>query len=536
MKKRFFLLAALIALGLVFLGGFFALTSYFSESEASTQETRSKNAVFRTIETIFFPLEIKRISYNKKEFHWGGSIAKIGDNVLVQKDIRFFHLDLKTYHLTQLNVEPPKGGKVYRNILTIKQSKMTILLITYAYWNHQDKCYALRLARIDLPNDQNPLQWKVHANEWKIVFETKPCIDFEKHHNHYGHERSGGALIPSTQPGHIILSVGDFGCNGSIKEDWEIIQNEKSDYSQILEVNIDNGQKTKISMGHRNPQGLAFDRKKRLWSVEHGPRGGDELNLIQKGKNYGWPFVTYGTDYGAYSYNLSKSQGKHDGYEKPVFSFVPSVGISNLIRIENFDAAWDGDLLAASLSGRNLYRLRIVQSRVVFVEPINISGRNKIRYIYNHGNGTLITMDGTHRIYIIKKYHPKFQYEKIAPHIYMIKKSHPKFQYEKADSIAQMTWNRCITCHGPGQVSNDRAPTLYGIVGREIGKSDFAHYSPALKAAKGVWTEEKLRTFLHRPEKLFKETTMPNQEVQRGGIRNIIVEHLKKLKIEQPKN
>ena len=86
--------------------------------------------------------------------------------------------------------------------------------------------------------------------------------------------------------------------------------------------------------------------------------------------NYGWPYVTYGTDYGQKTSRWSKFQGRHDGYNRPVFAWVPSIATSNLIQVEGFSPEWDGDLLVSSLKQRSLYRIRYRENRVIFVEPI----------------------------------------------------------------------------------------------------------------------------------------------------------------------
>jgi glucose/arabinose dehydrogenase len=90
-----------------------------------------------------------------------------------------------------------------------------------------------------------------------------------------------------------------------------------------------------IASGLRNPQGLLAARDGTIWLTEHGPQGGDEINIVREGANYGWPYVTYCTEYGwrpLRNWPLNPVQGRHDGYERPAFVFVPSIGISNLIQ------------------------------------------------------------------------------------------------------------------------------------------------------------------------------------------------------------
>ena len=498
------------------------------------------------LETNLLKLEIKKIrfdhlyskSVNMDDQRWG-SIAKVGKNALIQKHYQFLYLDVAQSTLTRLDIEPPENGLLrqaqiqvgkkqrevgewtkmgeedqlkrrvskagYTNILVMKRQQQQIMLIAYAYGNKKNKCMTMRIARIDMPINQHLLEWKIKAEDWKVIFETQPCISFTWP---FVGDQSGGQMIVSRRPNHIFLTVGDFG-----KIDFGVLQNANSDYGRILEININNGRKTSISIGNRNPQGLAFDAQKRLWSTEHGPRGGDEVNLIQKGKNYGWPFVIYGTQYGKHIWPLSKQQGRHGGYQKPVYAFVPSIGISRLMLIENFAPEWDGDLLVASLGAQTLYRLRIAQSRVVFAEPIRLGIR--IRDIYNHGDGTFVALGDWKFIYIIRR-----KLEKTA------KTSAPKNM--SSGTLAE--WKQCLVCHSTSKYSNQNAPSLYGVVGRKIGKSDFAHYSPSLKASNDRWTQARLKAFLRNSDDLFEDSSMPNPNINDPQIVTAIIEHLKTLK------
>ena len=116
--------------------------------------------------------------------------------------------------------------------------------------------------------------------------------------------------------------------------------------------------------GNRNPQGLVYDAiGKRLWAAEHGPRGGDEINLIEKGKNYGWPVITYGMNYNGTPISNKTQQ---DGMEQPKHYWTPSIAVSNIdiYRGKPF-ANWDGKLLAASLSAQELRLLTLDGDKIV---------------------------------------------------------------------------------------------------------------------------------------------------------------------------
>jgi glucose/arabinose dehydrogenase len=124
------------------------------------------------------------------------------------------------------------------------------------------------------------------------------------------------------------------------------------------------------SYGHRNPQGMAMHPETgELWATEHGPQGGDELNLIQPGLNYGWPVVGYGVNYGSGS--AIHEGTMREGMENPVHVWVPSIGTSGLM-IYDGDAfpEWKGQFFAGGLSGERVDRIRVVDGDVYISETI----------------------------------------------------------------------------------------------------------------------------------------------------------------------
>ena len=164
----------------------------------------------------------------------------------------------------------------------------------------------------------------------------------------------------------------------------EKAQDDNSIYGKI--VFIDNLTKKHliISKGHRNPQGL-FVKDDIILSTEHGPKGGDEINKIKFGKNYGWPISSYGTAY--FNKNLKYLESHIDnGFEEPLIAFVPSIGISELIILpNNFNKKWKNNLLVTSLNGRSIYRLKFEDDRynkILYYEKIFIGERIRdIKYV-----------------------------------------------------------------------------------------------------------------------------------------------------------
>ena len=88
----------------------------------------------------------------------------------------------------------------------------------------------------------------------------------------------------------------------------------------ILKLNIHDFSYNIFSFGHRNPQGLYIDKNKNIFSTEHGPEAGDEINLIEENKNYGWPLATFGTAYGHKKWPPGSTNNTHESFEKPIFS------------------------------------------------------------------------------------------------------------------------------------------------------------------------------------------------------------------------
>jgi aldose sugar dehydrogenase len=123
-------------------------------------------------------------------------------------------------------------------------------------------------------------------------------------------------------------------------------------------VNTPGAKKEIWSYGHRNPQGLVYDLStKTLWSHEHGPRGGDELNMVQKGKNYGWPVISYGINYdGTTITELTEKEGM----EQPVYQWTPSIAPCGMALVTgNRYPNWKGNILVGALAHTHVARVEL---------------------------------------------------------------------------------------------------------------------------------------------------------------------------------
>ena len=224
--------------------------------------------------------------------------------------------------------------------------------------------------------------------EFKKLFSPKECVHSTNNiDKEFNAVQSGGKII-SFDDGHILLSVGDY-------RSRHLAQDIKSVNGKIIKVNINNGNYEIISMGHRNPQGLYFDKENNfILETEHGPLGGDEVNLIEVNKikkdkiqNYGWAISSAGEHYGGKSeankikykkYPLYNSHIEH-GFIEPIKSFVPSIGISGIVKIGK------NKYVVSSMVSKSLYFFELnKQKQIINLNRVEVFERVRdLRFKYN---------------------------------------------------------------------------------------------------------------------------------------------------------
>ncbi|MCC6280690.1 MAG: PQQ-dependent sugar dehydrogenase [Saprospiraceae bacterium] len=203
-----------------------------------------------------------------------------------------------------------------------------------------------------------------------------------------------GSRLEFDKKGFLYISVGDRGDQDAnpqrLGSDCGKIHRIHAD-GHIPEDNPFVTQKgvraTLFSYGHRNPQGIALNPLTgELWETEHGPQGGDELNVIRAGKNYGWPVVSYGTHYDGRPFTQLTEK---EGIENPKTYWIPSIAPCGLLFV-NSDRypAWKGDLLAGSLRFKYIERIRLDGEKVALREPL-LKNLGRIRCIAASPDGYL---------------------------------------------------------------------------------------------------------------------------------------------------
>jgi len=204
-----------------------------------------------------------------------------------------------------------------------------------------------------------------------------------------------GSRIVFDKEGYLFLSIGERGARD------ENPQNISRDGGKIYRFNADGsipkdnpfvgtkGAKTAIfSYGHRNPQGLIEHPKTgEIWDHEHGPRGGDEINVIQSGKNYGWPLVTFGINY---SGTTITEKTKMEGMEQPIHYWLPSIAPSGMafITTNNYGSEWNGSLLVGSLKFQYLERLVLDGTKVLKREKL-VADLGRVRDVKEGPDGLI---------------------------------------------------------------------------------------------------------------------------------------------------
>ena len=232
--------------------------------------------------------------------------------------------------------------------------------------------------------------------EFKKLFSPKECVHSTKNIDSIFNAHQSGGRIISFDDNHILLTVGDYR-NRHLAQDVESVN------GKIIKVNIDNGNYEIISMGHRNPQGLYFDKKNNfILESEHGPQGGDEINLIEISKvnkdkiqNYGWAISSAGEHYGGKSganktryekYPLYKSHSEH-GFIEPLKSFVPSIGISEIVKVGQ------NKYVVGSMIGKSLYFFELnEQNQIINLDRVEVFERIR-DLIFNNGQLYLFLED-----------------------------------------------------------------------------------------------------------------------------------------------
>ena len=290
---------------------------------------------------------------------WG--VAFLGDDEIIfterQGSIQI--LDLNSKALVKLSGNPPVRAAGQGGMLdvAVPQDYRPGDWIYFTYVKDQGGKGVTTLARAQRSGKQ--------LVKWSDLLVTQSATTTSRHF---------GSRITFDGKGHLYFSVGDRGYrpNG---------QDNSTHAGTVIRLNLDgsipadnpyvsepNSLSEIWSYGHRNIQGIVYDRENdRLWAIEHGPRGGDEINVILPGRNYGWPMVSYGKEY---SRPVPVGKGtKMAGVEDAVKVYIPSIAPGSLIYYNGAAFPdWQGNLLAGALKLRHINRVELNSEGVAVAE------------------------------------------------------------------------------------------------------------------------------------------------------------------------
>ncbi|AUH34451.1 PQQ-dependent sugar dehydrogenase [Paracoccus tegillarcae] len=270
-----------------------------------------------------------------------------------------------------------QGGLLDVAIAPDFNSSRTIFL---SYAEPRGELNGTAVARMTLTEDGTAVE------NVEVLFQQQPG---------YGGAQHFGSRIVPTADGNLFVTLGER----SDPEPRKLAQELDGHLGKVVRIGQQPGQTPEnplaqqgalpeiYAYGVRNPQGAALDADGQLWAIEHGPRGGDELNRIEAGKNYGWPAISYGINYSGEP--ISEGISARDGMEQPVYYWDPVIAPSGMIF---YDGAmfpdWQGDVLIASLSRAMLVRLEMDGQRVTGEEqfPLDIG---RVRDVQQAPDGSL---------------------------------------------------------------------------------------------------------------------------------------------------
>lgn len=325
---------------------------------------------------------------------WGMTFINDNTMIITQKNGKIFSLDTKTKQLTPLK-NPPQVHDYRQGGLLDVQASQNYKTDGWIYFTYVNKIYKWDVTVL--------VRAKLKQNafySWEELLVTKSAT---KNGVHFG------SRITFDNEGHLYFGVGDRGerpngqdinthagaimrlhLNGDIPEKNPFLHKEGLD-----EI---------YSYGHRNPQGLFYDKKRNiLFECEHGPRGGDEINIIKSGENYGWPMASYGKEYWNNQYvGIARS---YQGMTDPIKVYVPSIAPSSLMVYSGkLFKQWEGDLFLGALALRHINKVTLDKNnKPIKEERLFEELDERIRNIIEAPDGTIYFSTDSGMIYQITR-------------------------------------------------------------------------------------------------------------------------------------
>jgi cytochrome c2 len=473
------------------------------------------------VKTNLLNLNLRWLNEDQPVRGQGGGMTVNSRGVLIAKEslgaVWFYSFELQRLYqlkfflpLNNADVFPQtnEAGKPirslhYSRVLVVDRDGKDVALAFYGYYDVARNCRTVRVSEASLPSD-----WFVpptsadqgYELSWQHLFTAEPCLSFTGPDDRVTSYQDGGAMLQIDQD--VYFTTGDMGKDGLQLRKPISTQSDDSDFGRVYKLNLETMKIDRVASGLRNPQGLARDQQGLIWATDHGPMGGDELNLIKPGKNYGWPYATFGADYtdlnsDQRSWPYQPVLGKHAAYDPPNYMWTPSIAPSGISEVDGFHPNWEGNLLVSSLRLGALLRLTLDGDRILGQETIRFGTR--LRDVVNVGETVYVLTDNG-------------EFGLLEPRATDIAES-------TVVTNAQSTLQRfgCLECH-----ANPEMPSLSRVYGAQIGAQAGISYSTGLRQLKGRWTSQNLEAYLLNPDEFAPGTLMPATGLGMSDIAEIV--------------
>lgn len=341
-----------------------------------------------TIHSLDLSFILEEVAGEQLNIPWGIAQLPDGDMLVTEKSGSLFRVRNKV--LTKIEGVPP--------VVVRGQGGLMDVILHPDF--KKNKWIYLSYADGPQPNEINTTiaRAELHGNQLKNVTPIYHALPNSNSGVHFG------CRMFFDEKGYLFFGIGDRGRMQNAQD----LSNHNGKIHRIHDdgripadnpfVNTPNAVGSIWSYGHRNPQGLIYDAKTRtIWENEHGPKGGDEVNIVKKGLNYGWPVISFGINYDG---TIITNDTIMPGMENPVFYWNPSIGPSSMTRVtSNKYPGWEGDLLSGSLSFEYLERSIMRNNRLLGSERL-LHKIGRVRHVMQAPDGYIyITVERSGKVY-----------------------------------------------------------------------------------------------------------------------------------------
>ncbi len=332
-----------------------------------------------TFQTEKITLSLDTINNDIRE-PWGMAFLPSGDLLVTDKSGGFYRID-KNKRKVAIQGAPAVKYKGQGGLLDVElhpdfaQNKWVYLSYSDFRVEKGDTLSGTAVSRYVFENDR--------LTQEKTILKAEP---YSGKRHHYG------SRLEFDQDGYLFVTVGDRGNRDENPQSLAShcgkvhrVGDDGSIPSDNPFVNQSGAVASVYSYGHRNPQGMIMEPNTgKIWSHEHGPRGGDEVNVIQKGINYGWPTISYGINYDGTTFT---DKLEAEGMEQPILYWVPSIAPSGMAFVSgSVYPEWEGDLLVGSLRFKYLNRCTVKEGKIV-AEEIMLKNIGRVRNVKTSPDG-----------------------------------------------------------------------------------------------------------------------------------------------------